>query len=455
MVRRPLNPPAAGTSLTLREREWEILAAHLFRDGDEHGAVILAEVSAGPRGLRLLGRQVVLARDGVDYVPGRYGYRALHSDFVRDQAVLAREAGLAYIAVHNHQGGIRVAFSRVDLASHERGYPALLEIVDNIVGGLVCTPLAASGDVWLPGGGRENLAELVVAGHVIRRLRPTPHYSNGVEGLYERQALLFGSAGQECFREMRVAIVGQGGAGSILSEQLARLGVGHFTLVDDDVVDVTNLPRLVGSVRSDVGMPKVEVGRDVILKANPDASVLALQLRMEDLGAREAVGQVDHIFLAADGNGARHWVNAIVERSLIPGVQVGVKVPVSDSGDVGMIHSVVRPLVPGLGCLWCNALIDPTELAIDLQPDSEARRQARYVSGVDAPSVMSLNSLAVSMAVTDFMLGVTDLLATTNGEYRLEFPRGRVTESIVRRRSASCPWCGDAQATTVPIDQQL
>jgi hypothetical protein len=66
-------------------------------------------------------------------------------------------------------------------------------------------------------------------------------------------------------------------------------------------------------------------------------------------------------------------VNVVVEENLVPGVQVGVKVPVDADGVVGRIHVAVRPLIPGEGCLWCNRLIDPTELAIDLQP-ADVRR---------------------------------------------------------------------------------
>lgn len=52
----------------------------------------------------------------------------------------------------------------------------------------------------------------------------------------------------------------------------------------------------------------------------------------------------------------------------------------SADGTVGQIHAVVRLLIPGGGCLWCNGLIDPTELAVDMHPEAE-RAAARYVNG--------------------------------------------------------------------------
>ena len=105
MARRPVNPPADGWSLTLPLKLWADLANHLFQDdGDEHGAVLLAGRAEGPRGPRLLARDLLLAVDGADYVAGRYGHRALTASFVREAAVRARAERLAYLGVHCHLG---------------------------------------------------------------------------------------------------------------------------------------------------------------------------------------------------------------------------------------------------------------------------------------------------------------------------------------------------------------
>lgn len=80
-----------------------------------------------------------------------------------------------------------------------------------------------------------------------------------------------------------------------------------------------------------------------------------------------------------------------VNQYLIPATQVGVKIPVADDGTVGQIHAVTRFLAPGAGCLWCNGLINSTELAIEMLPDHE-RALARYVDQVPAPSVIALKT---------------------------------------------------------------
>src|SRR5206468_1741580 len=88
---------------------------------------------------------------------------------------------------------------------------------------------------------------------------------------FDRQVRAFGAAGQDRLREMRVGIVGLGGTGSIVLEQLAHLGVRRFLLMDPDFVERTNLNRLVGSTESDVGKSKVEVATAYAKRINSSA----------------------------------------------------------------------------------------------------------------------------------------------------------------------------------------
>ncbi len=456
MVRRPVNPPARGWSLTLRPRDWARLEQHLFDAGGEHGAVVLARVVEGGRGGRLLGARVLLARDGIDYVPGTYGHRALTPEFVRDAALLARRDGLAYVAFHNHGGSVEVGFSSVDLASHERGYPAIRRITGQLVGAVVCTPYAAAGDLWLPDGTRRPLAELVVPGPQLRRLRSIPAQVLGSVPAFDRQARIFGDVGQAAFRGMRVAVVGLGGVGSIVTEYLARLGVGHLVLIDGDVVDETNLPRLIGARRSDVGKPKVRIARRNARRANPAVNVTTVQSPVQEPASLRLLTQCDWIFLAADSHAARHWVNAVVETYLIPATQMGVRVPVNKNGDIGRIHAVYRRMTPGQGCFWCNGLIDASELAIEIAPAVE-RAAARYVDGVPAASVITLNGISAAQATTDFTMAVTGLSSPEAADHHLEFVRDRRAAELRPRQDADCGWCGeqDQAGERLTLDTRL
>lgn len=94
---------------------------------------------------------------------------------------------------------------------------------------------------------------------------------------FSRTELLIGSEGLETLKNSRVAIFGIGGVGSYTVEALARAGVGHFLLVDDDCVCLTNLNRQIHATRRTIGLPKVEVMKERILDINPDAEVETAQ----------------------------------------------------------------------------------------------------------------------------------------------------------------------------------
>ena len=99
-----------------------------------------------------------------------------------------------------------------------------------------------------------------------------------MEEKFSRTALLIGENGVERLKNSRVAVFGVGGVGSFTVEALARMGVGHFTLVDPDTVAESNLNRQLIALHSTLGMYKVDVAKARILDINPEADVEALKL---------------------------------------------------------------------------------------------------------------------------------------------------------------------------------
>lgn len=195
MAQQFVNKPH---SLVLPARLKAQLDAHLFPgDCDEHGAVILAGVAETAHEVRLLAREVHVAKDGRDYVEGHRSYRMLRAEFITHQVLQARDERLVYLAVHNHGGVDEVAFSADDLRSHERGYPALLQIVDGTpVGALVFAKNSVAGDIWRPDGSRASLERAVVVGPCRKILTPSPDSrSPRTDPRYDRQVRLFGAEG--------------------------------------------------------------------------------------------------------------------------------------------------------------------------------------------------------------------------------------------------------------------
>lgn len=90
---------------------------------------------------------------------------------------------------------------------------------------------------------------------------------------FSRTEMVVGQLGLERLKRSKVAIFGIGGVGSFVAEGLARSGVGHFILCDDDAICLTNINRQIHALRSTVGKDKVEVMKARILDINPHAVV--------------------------------------------------------------------------------------------------------------------------------------------------------------------------------------
>ena len=91
---------------------------------------------------------------------------------------------------------------------------------------------------------------------------------------FSRTELLIGQAALEKLQNSRVAIFGVGGVGGYVCEALVRSGVGHFDLIDNDTVSLTNINRQIIALHSTIGKLKVDVMKERMLDINPDVDVL-------------------------------------------------------------------------------------------------------------------------------------------------------------------------------------
>lgn len=453
-------------SLVIPTQLHDVIFNHLFPgDGDEHGLVIAAGIHYCGDNLRLLVREVFPAQDGMDYVAGKHGYRMLTAEFVYSKIRYCREQKLAYLAVHNHSGKDSVAFSPDDMASHERGYPALLDIGQGIpVGAVVCAEWAIAGDIWHPDGTRLPISETrVIGANIARHYASRPVSSGSAPDVgYDRQIRMIGDVGQKLLRQAKVAVIGLGGAGSILAEYLARLGVGHLVLIDPERIDPTNLSRVVGSTRWDARMPfsvcgipaieciakrlaarKTVIARRVVKKANPKARAEVHSIDFATDAAAELILDTDFIFLAADSMRARLVFNAIVQQFYIPGVQIGSKITRNET-QLENAFSVTRWVTPGQNCLWCSGLISPHLLALEAKSASDRADQG-YGSMSPNPSVITLNAIAAAQAVNDFLmsyLGLHDSAVAAKPRRFNHIARRVIDEEYPPE--VSCPECGHA-----------
>ena len=118
---------------------------------------------------------------------------------------------------------------------------------------------------------------------------------------FARTELIIGEDGTEKLRNSSVLLFGVGGVGSYVAEALARAGVGTLTLVDNDIVDVTNINRQIQALHSSIGRPKAQVMAERIRDINPDCNVTAVEcFFMPDTSEQFDFSEYDYVVDAID-----------------------------------------------------------------------------------------------------------------------------------------------------------
>ena len=228
------------------------------------------------------------------------------------------------------------------------------------------------------------------------------------ETRYSRNVALFGAAGRESISATNAAIVGLGGLGSHVVQQLAYLGVKHFALVDYDVVTSSSLNRLIGAAEYDVERetPKVDVARRVIEQIQPTAKVATVDEKVSDDRAEAVIEDADIVFGCLDRDLPRLRLTEICARSAKPYFDLA-----SDTGgdETELWFGGRVVLCDGTQCLSCLDLLDQEQMTRDsMSPEQRAADDEIY--GVEraaldqtGPAVVSINGVVASLGVTEFM----------------------------------------------------
>ena len=326
----------------------------------------------------------------------------LKPEFVAEAAQRARKNNESVIFVHTHPFAMN-QFSQID----DEGEKHLMEFFQQRVPNAAHAAMLITPEVTLArelGKGR-NL-DVVSVGPEVILSKKSPEFDST---RYDRQVRAFGIAGQSVLKSLRVGIVGLGGTGSVVLQELAHLGVSDFLLIDPDVVEETNLNRLLGATPSDVGLPKVEVAKQSAQRINPKVQVEAKQESVLKTRSVRTLANTDFVFCCTDSHGSRAVLNQFAYQFLVPMIDMGVVIAVSEN-IVTHVAGRTQMLAPGLACLVCGNLLDPEEIRRDLLTDFE-RQADPYILGNNeaAPAVVSLNATIASMAVTMFLNACTGI----------------------------------------------
>jgi molybdopterin/thiamine biosynthesis adenylyltransferase len=280
-----------------------------------------------------------------------------------------------------------------------------------------CLQLSRAGVAgMLAGEGIEGvpLDAVRVLDHRWRLLLPPAAADTTVDAAFDRQIRAFGPDGQHLLARLRVGVVGAGGTGSAVCEQLLRLGVGDLLVIDPDVIndDGSNVTRVYGSTTNDIGMPKVEIVARTAEQIGFGTKVTPVQRTINDEDAARLLTDCDVVFGCTDDNRGRLTLSRLAVWYLVPVIDMGVKLTSTD-GLLNGIEGRVSVIGPETGCLQCRGRINPQALQAEvLEVNERADRVAEgYAVGLAEtdPAVIAFTTGVAAQAVSELLARIFSL----------------------------------------------
>ena len=383
---------------------WE----HLFPgDGMEAAAILICTKIPGNR-TKLLAHDYIL-------VPHEHCVREADrltwpGSYIEDAIDKAEKENASVILIHSHPGGL-FDFSFADDQSDSATIPALQSGINAVHGSAIMIPNGAILARFYDARMQSNLVDLVsVAGDNIQYW-----WSAKAEHEVSKRPLAFSGEMTAELSQLTACVIGVSGTGSLVAEQLARLGFGKIILIDFDTVEHKNLNRIINATSSDAdsGRLKVELFAEAITKYRGEGVAFAVPL---DITSREAViaaSESDVVFSCVDTLVARNIADLICASCLIPLFDVGVVIPTRNTKNgfaIADVYGRTDYVYPGGSTLCDRGVYNASTLAEEYlrnaSPESyQDQLNAGYMKGVleEAPAVISLNMSAAAASVMEFI----------------------------------------------------
>src|SRR5437879_197310 len=419
--------------IKFKQGDLAYLRARLLADlSREHFAVLLGKT------LKIDGYTIINVIDLLfpgqsDYSQQNVAFLRIKKDFIHKSLVeLTNRYDVdTIIDVHTHpftQGS--VSFSATDDGDEQTFFRFLKETFKGVhYASIVFSQRKYSARVWTFSSGslvaRKALLKTQTSPENIAssdfRESTDEHYEKtavtGVEGFFNRSASVLGlDVMRTIMHDQVISIVGVGGLGSIVAEHLIHMGFHEINLIDPDVLEMSNLNRVVGAYYEDAQQKlyKVDVVKRHLTKINPQATVLACKSDVHDKEMESVLALSDWIIVATDNHSSRLRVQELSVQYFVPLLSVGVNITVKDNKVEDMSGEVITARVGDYLCLNCLHRINPIQVASERHPDQtirEALVKRGYVTGKDIkePAVKTLNTSLATMAVEVLVNQYTDV----------------------------------------------
>jgi hypothetical protein len=405
-------------SLRMSGHDWRILRELLFTaDGHENAAVLLCGQSIARDESKLLVREIIPVPSH-QYIDRQRYHLEVAPSFYNSIIDRCLGASLAPVICHSHPFDGVANYSASDDFGERRLLPVLQALLPHAKpASLLLTNTAVSGRV-LKGSVFQRLSDVTVTGP---RLQSFPILADKgakkpEQAFFDRQIRAFGAEGQRQIGSVTAAIVGLGGIGSLVAEQLVRAGIGTLILVDFDVVETSNLNRLFGATSISKGRPKVEVVAEHLrsIRRLPLKIICDSVIRQSVLGRLRGA---DIILGCVDSDLARSTLTRFSYQYLIPLVDMGIRLD-ARTGEVSAAAGRVSVVGADGSCLRCSHHVDAERVRAESLPRAERQALARegYVMGIDepTPAVVTLNCVIAGLGTT----AALNLLVNLTGSFQ-------------------------------------
>jgi molybdopterin/thiamine biosynthesis adenylyltransferase len=249
----------------------------------------------------------------------------------------------------------------------------------------------------------------------------------------------------------RVAVIGLGGNGAPVLEHLACIGFGcgeggKVFLIDDDIVEASNLARLPYASRKDKGKLKIDVALRYLKWKTPKAKVEALPMSVLKPYVLDKLKSCNIMFGCTDSESSRKVLNELSISCLIPYIDLGCGILPGEGSDY-FSGGQVRTVLPGVGpCLVCVNGLDANQMARETYSEEEVnmRIKAGYIKGFDknpTASILHLNTTVASQSISQAikMIMGEDLLEQS---YLFYDQRKSILKTVHSVIHPNCPVCG-------------
>jgi hypothetical protein len=275
---------------------------------------------------------------------------------------------------------------------------------------------------------------------------PKPKFSP----LFKRTRAVWGQVNHEKMAKMRVGIIGLGSVGSMVCENLARMGIEKFVLIDFDKVEPHNLDRLVGATKNDIGVYKVKVSERHIRNVKT-ASRVQIKSITKSIYTKEAYIEAidcDILFSCVDRPRARYILNHIAYAHLIPVIDGGIQVRFDGDEIHGYQYSgadwQLQTVCPERPCLQCLGVYSVSDVALEMSgllddPSYLKGLPRDYYRSKNNENIFSFSSNLASLEVFHFVTIATGSGYVEDlGIQRFRYVPGIISQYLDKNCSTNC-----------------